>query len=297
VNFREYQTQAMITNQIPAIEGTELIVPLLGMVGEVGSLLTEYKKHLRDGNAHKLFKEGIEEELGDLLWYIANVATKFDLSLDLVAGNNLKKCRDRWGWRGATDAGAKMRFDSLFPENERFPSQFTVEFTETRENASVKMRAFIDACQVGDDLTDNSYSSDGYRFHDVFHFAYAAILGWSPVTRQILGRRKRRSDSKVDEVEDGGRAKAIEEGISALVFGYAKDHSFLEGVNTLDYQLLRTIKNMTSHLEVSQCSLGEWEKAILEGYSVWRQVEKNRCGNILVDLDARSIVYSLTDDS
>lgn len=78
---------------------------------------------------------------------------------------------------------------------------------------------------------------------------------------------------------------------SALVFSYAKDHQFLEAVSTLDYQLLKTIKNMTSHLEVSQCSLGDWEKAILSGYEVWRQVEKNRGGKVVVDLAERSIIY------
>jgi len=283
----------MATNQIPAVEGTELIVPLLGMVGEVGSLLTEYKKHLRDGDAHKLFQEGIEEELGDLLLYVVNVATKFGLNLDSVAENNLRKCRDRWGWRNTTGMSGRPSFDSGFPNHERLPCTFKVEFTELAADNSVKMRAFIEGFQVGDDLTDNSYLDDGYRFHDIFHLAYAAVLGWSPVTRQLLGRRKRKSNSKVDEVEDGGRAKAIEEGISALVFGYAKDHGFLEGIDTLDYQLLRTIKNMTSHLEVSQRSLGEWEKAILDGYSVWRQLEKNRGGEVVVDLDARSIIYCI----
>ncbi len=139
-------------------------------------------------------------------------------------------------------------------------------------------------------FTDNSYKSDGYRFHDVFHFSYAAVLGWSVITRSML-KRKRKSNSSIDEVEDGGRAVAIEEGISALVFSYAKDYGFLEGVSTLDYQLLKTIKNMTSHLEVSECSLGDWEKAILMGYDVWRQVEKNRGGTVFVDLDARLITY------
>jgi hypothetical protein len=166
-----------------------------------------------------------------------------------------------------------------------------VEITEVSQDSSVKMKAFIDGQKIGDDLTDNSYLSDGYRFHDVFHLSYAAVLGWSPVVRQLLGSRKRKSNPKVDEVEDGGRAKAIEEGISALIFSYAKDHSFLEGVSTLDYQLLRTIKNMTSYLEVAQCSLGDWEKAILIGYEVWRQVDKNRGGTVVVDLDARSLRY------
>ncbi|MDB9451406.1 hypothetical protein [Dolichospermum circinale] len=70
-------------------------------------------------------------------------------------------------------------------------------------------------------------------------------------------------------------------------------NGFLEGVSTLDYQLLKTIKNMTSHLEVSQCSLGDWEKAILMGYDVWRQVEKNRGGTVLVDIDAGLITYQI----
>lgn len=95
------------------------------------------------------------------------------------------------------------------------------------------------------------------------------------------------------KLEDGGRAVAIEEGISALVFSYAKDHDFLAGVKVIDYQLLKTIKNMTSHLEVSQCSLGDWEKAIFMGYDVWRQVEKNRGGTVVVDLDARLITYQI----
>jgi hypothetical protein len=78
-----------------------------------------------------------------------------------------------------------------------------------------------------------------------------------------------------------------------LVFTYAKNHDFLEGVSALDYRLLKTIKNMTSHLEVSQCSLGDWERAILMGYDVWRQVEKNCGGMVTVDLDAGLITYQI----
>ncbi|NET69605.1 MAG: nucleoside triphosphate pyrophosphohydrolase family protein [Sphaerospermopsis sp. SIO1G2] len=293
MNFSEYQQQALNTDQIPAVEGTELIIPLLGLVGEVGSLMTEYKKHLRDGEAHKLFEEGIAEELGDMLWYISNIASKFNLDLEEIAENNLIKCNNRWGWRNSSPIDEQNNiyiFDNEFPENERLPRQFEVEITEVSKDSSVKMKAFINQEQIGNELTDNSYKSDGYRFHDVFHFAYAAVLGWSVVTRSIL-KRKRKSNALIDEVEDGGRAVAIEEGIAALVFSYAKDHDFLEGVSTLDYQLLKTIKSMTSHLEVSRCSLGDWEKAILMSYNVWRQVEKNRGGTVVVDLDRRLITY------
>ena len=295
MDFREYQQQALKTDQVPTKRGDGVIIPLLGLVGEAGSLLSEYKKYLRDGDAHKLFKEGFAEELGDLLWYVANVASKFDLDLEEIAKDNLKKCRDRWGGRGSAQVDVKTTgyiFDSNFPEHERLPRRFAVEITEVSQDNSVKMKAFINGQQIGNDLTDNSYSNDGYRFHDIFHLSYAAILGWSPVIRSNL-KRKRKSSPLVDEVEDGGRAIAIEEGISALVFTYAKAHGFLGGISTVDYQLLKTIKNMTSHLEVAQCSLGEWEKAILMGYEVWRLVEKNCGGMIIVDLNARSITYQL----
>ncbi len=64
---------------------------------------------------------------------------------------------------------------------------------------------------VGDRLTDNAIEPDDYRFHDVFHYAYVAVLGWSPVIRALL-RRKRKSDPKLDDAEDGARAILIEEG-------------------------------------------------------------------------------------
>lgn len=288
MNFSEYQKQAIKTSQTP-----DLIVPLLGLAGETGELLTEYKKYLRDGEAHKLFTERIQEELGDLLWYIADVASKFDLDLGKIAETNLHKSQDRWGARETTNDGyreSENYFDRNFPENERLPRQFTVEITEFSQSDLVKMKAFVNGQQIGNDLTDNSYLSDGYRFHDIFHFSYAAILGWSPVTRSNL-RCKRKSHPLIDQVEDGGRATAIEEGISALVFSYAKNHTFLEGISTIDYQLLKTIKNMTTHLEVSKKSLGDWEKAIIMGYEVWRQVQKNRGGMVIVDLDRHSIIY------
>lgn len=181
-------------------------------------------------------------------------------------------------------------FDGEFPNSERLPRRFIVDIINLIDGGTQKMKAFINGKQVGDDLTDNAYANDGYRFHDVFHFAYAAVLRWSPVTRRNL-KCKRKSKPLVDEVEDGGRAAAIEEGICAIVFDYAKQHDFLDGVSELDCHLLRTVMSITSHLEVSQCTVADWEKAILMGYEVWRQIERNLGGRIVVDLDARSIFY------
>lgn len=290
MNFNRYQKKAMRTDRIPAHSGSDdvlsLIVPMLGLAGETGQLLSEYKKNLRDGEAHQLFKERVSEELGDLLWYIANVASKFDLKLNEVAISNLAKVKDRW----ATKPSDPLCFDAMLPEGEQLPRQFEVELADIEDAERQCVRVTIDGKPFGSEMTDNAYYPDGYRFHDVFHFAYAAVLGWSPITRALL-RRKRKSRPLLDEVEDGGRAAVIEEGVAALVFDYARRHQMLKGVNTLDFQLLRTIKGMTSHLEVKHCTTGEWEQAILKGFKVWRAVLAARGGRIAVNLDQRQIDY------
>jgi len=126
--------------------------------------------------------------------------------------------------------------------------------------------------QVGDTLTDASFVADGYRFHDVFHLAHAAVLGWSPVSRSLLGR-KRRSDPQIDEAEDGGRAIVIEEGIAALVFAYAASHNYLRDVQRVDNSLLETVRMLVAPLEVSVRSGADWERAILTGYRAWNQLQ------------------------
>ena len=72
MDFEEYQAEAAKTDDLP--EDTALQVAFLGLGGEAGSLLTEYKKHLRDGPAHERFPAAVTEELGDVLWYVATVA-------------------------------------------------------------------------------------------------------------------------------------------------------------------------------------------------------------------------------
>jgi MazG C-terminal domain len=100
---------------------------------------------------------------------------------------------------------------------------------------------------------------------------------------------KRKSDQKVDQVEDGGRAIAIEEGLSAMIFAYARDYNFFEGKSSVSTDLLRMIKNMVRHLEVAACSPGEWERAIIQGFRVWREVKRRRGGTVDLDLDKRCI--------
>ena len=147
---------------------------------------------------------------------------------------------------------------------------------------------FINGQAFGHALRDNRYEDDGYRFHDIFHLTYASVLGWSPSLRALL-RRKRKSDPRVDEVEDGGRAIVIEEGISAMVFSYAERRGFLDGAEAVNYELLRTIRDMASHLEVRCRTEGDWEHAILRGFEIWRQVRAKGKGRLRANLDNGTI--------
>jgi hypothetical protein len=300
MELRDYQREAQLTDQfageLAGFPVDRRVVPLLGMGGEVGSLLAEYKKWLRDGEAHALFPEHIAEELGDILWYLANAATKFDLDLEEIATANLAKTRDRWPPDGSEPV--YRLFDEGRDPTEQLPRQFSAEIREeSGPTGKARIVLTIDGEISGDALQDNAHDPDGYRFHDVFHLAHAAKLGWSPVLRgRLLKRkghepedRKRRSDLELDEVEDGGRAIVIDEAIVAYVWEYARCHRYLEGISTVDYQILKTIKQLTGGLEVSARSAHQWEEAILAGYTIWREVNAQRGGVILVDLERRAI--------
>jgi NTP pyrophosphatase (non-canonical NTP hydrolase) len=289
MKLSEYQKEAAKTDKLEGTGKDALVVPLLGLAGEAGSLLTLYKKLLRDGDAYQAVKESITEELGDILWYTAAIARRADLDLDTVAQFNLQKTADRWTQACTL---ASVSFDEGYDTNERLPRRFIAEFLDTGEGTGCKVSVLIDGNPVGDMLTDNAYQNDGYRFHDVFHFCYAIMLGWSPVLRANL-KRKRKSNPTIDMVEDGGRAIAIEEGLSALIFANAERHSFFEGVSTVDWSLLRTCHDMTQSLEVGIRSLYEWEQAILKGYEAWRGIVKNRGGKI--ECDMRNRIFDLVD--
>jgi predicted Rdx family selenoprotein len=201
-----------------------------------------------------------------------------------VAEKNLAKCYDRWGGSKGPKA-----FDEGFPSQERLPRQFQVDFSTIHDaQGKLFMKAYYCGEPFGNDLTDNAYEADGYRFHDVFHIAFAGVLGWSPITRKLLGR-KRESNRALDEVEDGGRAKVIEEAISALIFAYAQEYNWLDGKASIGSELLRTIKSMTAHLEVRQCTTGDWESAIVQGFQAWRIIKPQGGGTLMADLDKRTV--------
>jgi NTP pyrophosphatase (non-canonical NTP hydrolase) len=287
VEFNQYQQTAIKTLQ-PAAEGTDPVtVPLLGLAGEAGSVATVYKKMLRDGAAFEQGKGQLRDELGDVLWYVAALAHQFDLSLDDIAVASIEKIKDRWR---TTPESERSFFDDDFPANEQIPRKTVVTFATavTDNGREVVTVTRSDGTPAGDPLTNASRVDDDYRYHGVFHLAHAAVLGWSPVSRFLLGC-KRRSRPEFDEMEDGGRAIAIEEGISALVFSYASRHGYLREVTRIDHELLTTIGQMTAHLEVGACRTADWEHAILTGYKAWWKLRSQGAGQLELDLEAQTL--------
>jgi len=350
---------------------------VLGIFGELGSLMSEIKKGVRQGPSYTSFRDTIVEEAGDLLWYFAALSltlgwplsrllsAAFDTTIseeDSFSGVEahlaklLSEDQDPWllaGERAGTLAAhvgadgdrtelfglaasalraALVAFRSVdigllkpichniekslsrFPSSrkplslyddrptpdgkpisrdERIPSFLPVDFREIQVGSKTVVVQSAFTIKIGDPLTDNIGEGDLYRFHDVFHLAYAAVLGWSPVLRALL-KCKRKSHPSLDENQDGARAILIEEGISTFVFNHAKPH-FFEGVTGVDYRLLSTIKAFVKGYEVEDQPFWAWERAILRGYNMFRELSSRRCGRVTLDMSRRDVFFEPMD--
>ena len=231
------------------------------------------------------------EHFGRLLANLSRTCGAFSLRIEDVARENLEKIASRW-------PGENPKYIQLLDEEptlppyEKLPRSFSMLFEErgTREKGHVVQS--LEGVFVGDRLTDNSHVPDDYRFHDVFHLAYVAHLGWSPVIRALL-KRKRKSNPQKDENEDGARAMVIEEGIATWIFNHAKKRDFYAAVELgrLEYGLLKQIRSMVSGYEVEKCPLWQWERAILDGFAIFRQLKIARRGMVEVNMSSHTICF------
>lgn len=350
-------------------EGSEVTPILLGLFGEVGSVMSTSKKLHREKAAFTGFRRDVEEELGDALWYVAALCRRLDvklsdmfaqvldgndyavsiaanadpaypvaqvmtakdiapldsvllrlgeqaagllslnvtdytardqvlefvrvyieavqaanISFSAVLTSNMAKACGRFI---APDADDLPDFDADFPIEEQLPRSFEIEISQRADG-----RSYLrwNGVFIGDPLSDNIADEDGYRFHDVFHFANAAILHWSPTFRALI-KHKRKSRRVVDEAQDSGRAIVIDEGLSAYIFSYAKSVNFFEDQKTVSFDLLKAVRNFVRGYEVEACPLYLWEYAILQGYQVFRELQKNNGGNIVGNRDERTLRY------
>jgi NTP pyrophosphatase (non-canonical NTP hydrolase) len=247
--LREYMKVIAPTDRLPP---SDLRPVLMGLFGEVGSIMATAKKLHREKAAYAGYQHAVEEEFGDALWYLTALCRRLGVGLDEVlsdaasgegyckiiaasdlvdgpvshissidalpsldesllklgnaaaalldikhlddqADKSLRVFADRYlqalqvadvtfaqvvqknmekacGRFLDPDPSFLPTFDSEFLEEERLPRRFEIKITQRKSGQSYLQ---WNGVFVGDPLTDNILDPDGYRFHDVFHFAHA----------------------------------------------------------------------------------------------------------------------------
>lgn len=100
MNFNDYQTETRTTAVYPSL-GNNIIFPTLGLLGEAGEFADKIKKLIRDKDTSKpdtiskTDKRELVKELGDVLWYLTQLASELKVSLEEVAKINLDKIASR----------------------------------------------------------------------------------------------------------------------------------------------------------------------------------------------------------
>lgn len=356
--LRQYELSIEKTDRFSKDEITPI---LMGLYGEVGSIMATSKKYYREKKAYVGHKAAVEEEFGDAFWYLSALCRRLDINLESILGDladdkpSIKKTLNTLESKSAVskelDAalidlgcavtellkakenesllknevlkvaclyGSALRltglefrkvvednliktlgrfsepdprkledFDAAFPKDEQLPRHFEIHITQRKSGLSyLKWNGVF----IGDPLTDNISKPDGYRFHDVFHMAHAAVLHWSPTLRALI-KQKRKSDPTTDRDQDGGRAIVVEEGLTAWLFSYAQGLDNFEGHDGVSFDVLKTIQKFVQGYEVERCPLKLWENAILQGYSVFRELKKNNGGIVVGNRDNRTLEY------
>jgi len=96
MDFKKYQKLSRKTAIYPGA-GKNFVYPTLGLSGESGEVAEIIKRIIRDKNGavDEETKAALSKELGDVLWYLTQLATEFDISLEEIALNNIEKLKSR----------------------------------------------------------------------------------------------------------------------------------------------------------------------------------------------------------
>jgi hypothetical protein len=285
MQLRDFQNQARVFT-------TALNQPPHHLIAGLTSAVSTLTRDTLDNTAAPSWsKTRARDALSEVLLRVSAIADAHDLDLNEIAGAALTTLAYH-----AVPSPAGTFFDDAYPDAEQLPRHISYEFnTSTREDGVPVTTIAFNGQQVGDALTDASARSDDYRLHDAFHLAYATHLGWSSVTRGLLGC-KRRSTPLVDENEDGGRAVVIEEAAVAMVFSEAPLNDYYR--NDVDPALLDRLVLLASPHEVAARRPADWRRAILDGYAMWHKLRENDGHGIVhADLLARTMTFQQTTAS
>jgi NTP pyrophosphatase (non-canonical NTP hydrolase) len=96
MNLNDYQLSALTTAVYPD-RGNNFAYPALGLAGEAGEVADKLKKVIRDdgGVLTDPVRDAVAKELGDVLWYVAVLASEIDYDLNDIAQINVNKLASR----------------------------------------------------------------------------------------------------------------------------------------------------------------------------------------------------------
>jgi NTP pyrophosphatase (non-canonical NTP hydrolase) len=278
--FKSLQFSTALTEKqepTPAFETT-----LLDLAGEIGAVLSDHRTGRLKGNQATL-----KRRLVEVMRLLVKAADEAGVTLEAAAEGNLAKIFDRW----PKEKVYPVPLDAKAQPSEQLPRWLIIDVFEREVGGKLYVFQQCNGINIGDRLTDNAIEPDDYRFHDVFHYAYCAVLTWSPVVRALL-RLKRKSDPTIDEGQDGARAILIEEGIASWIFGQSKRLGFLAGMKAgdLSFDILKTVRQFVSGYEPQHCPLWLWEEAILQGFEAFRFLKDKRRARLHIDMEARRLI-------
>lgn len=292
MELREYQRLASQTDHTPGDGEFQTALQVLALQSKVGDLSGNFKKFYRKQKTNAALKGAMARSIGDILWYLASVANSSKLDLNEIAEQNLARVRELHGERAPSLFDpVKARISHI---HERFPSPLTFEFYSASDLADKNiLRVKVvgpDGNAMGDEIDDNEYHEDNYRYHDAMHICFMTFVGWSPVMRKLLGI-KRKSSDVLDRVEDGAKARDIEEALSKRIFDYLIENDFLEGVIEVDSDILAAIPGMLGQREGSWITGGDWNRAIIEAARLMRFLIAGNGGMVIADLSKQTVEY------
>jgi NTP pyrophosphatase (non-canonical NTP hydrolase) len=98
MEFTAYQSGSRKFAKYPGMNANQFTYPVLGLCGEAGEVAEKVKKVIRDkgGVIDADTRDAIKKELGDVLWYHAQICTELGLDMSAVAQGNLDKLEDRY---------------------------------------------------------------------------------------------------------------------------------------------------------------------------------------------------------
>ena len=94
MDWKDYERKAMVTKSRDLDKRASVLNAILGLNGEIGEVTDLIKKNFYHG--HDLDLDLLEEELGDVLWYLALLTDSLDLDFDKIQKKNLQKLEDRY---------------------------------------------------------------------------------------------------------------------------------------------------------------------------------------------------------